>query len=110
MKTSDILIAAKARIDSPEKWCKGVSWRTKSGDVTECSEIAYSCCGYGAITAVLSEDNRASMPHIQANTTLELAIGGQLFSRWNDAPERTHAEVMAAFDRAIAIALEKEAE
>ena len=40
---------------------------------------------------------------------LKCAIGnGHEIVPWNDAPERTHAEVMAAFDRAIAAEQAKE--
>jgi hypothetical protein len=37
----------------------------------------------------------------RAFTALEPFVGGD-FIQWNDAPERTQAEVVDAFDRAIA--------
>ena len=35
---------------------------------------------------------------------LEKAVGINGIEHWNDMPGRTHAEVLAAFDRAIEIA------
>ena len=45
-----------------------------------------------------------------ALATLKRIIGSHEIVPWNDAPERTHAEVMAAFDRAIAAEQAKEPE
>lgn len=40
---------------------------------------------------------------VRALDALRDAIGGtDTVIAWNDAPERTHAEVLAAFDKAIA--------
>lgn len=82
---ADILRAAKARIGTPERWCKG-------------TEAAYegwkldgpTCAAFSLI------DKR------DAYDALCRAAGGACLPSWNDAPERTHAEVMAVFDRAIA--------
>jgi hypothetical protein len=38
---------------------------------------------------------------VRARERLRAAIGNLSIPGWNDAPERTHAEVLAAFDRAI---------
>jgi hypothetical protein len=39
-----------------------------------------------------------------SHAILERAIGERFIGDWNDAPGRTHAEVLEAFDRAIALA------
>ena len=107
MKASEILIAARALIDTPERWVKG----RKPG----------CWCAGDAIMASLP---RYTVPSIRwppvpqygvtnarnaALRALECAIGnGHEIASWNDAPERTHAEVMAAFDRAIVAEQAKE--
>jgi len=78
------LALAKALIDRPEKWRKGASSKTDT-----------AICASQAIYEV-------SGTPISALQSLRAAIGGKRIVGWNDAPERTHAEVMAAFDLAIA--------
>lgn len=91
--TADILRAAKALIDTPEKWRQG--WE----------DYGDRLCMVTAVTHVL---NGAHVPD-PVWQCLGKAIrkgGGSVgpLWRWNDAPERTHAEVMEAFDKAIALA------
>ncbi len=106
--TADILRKAKALIDAPEKWTKGAFCRSAAGKaVSTFSRDAVCFCAVGAIarlevTGVIT-DVRAS----RAEEALRDAIHATAVSHWNDAPERTHAEVMAAFDKAIALAESK---
>lgn len=93
-----VLIKARAKIADPELWGKG-----RRGS----ERPLHTCCAAEAIedTEPVNMDLR-----IKAINALYNAIG---LSRefwmpklpdWNDAPERTHAEVLAAFDKAIAAA------
>ena len=97
-----ILIAARALIATPEKWTQGESARTSYG--LPCgfyADCADQFCMSGALERVCSGDrHRASV----AGNYLRDAISASSFVNWNDAPERTHADVMAAFDRAIELA------
>ena len=88
---SQVLRAARALIGTPDKWWKGGA---NGAGVSKCSAQAiYHQPGYD----------------FDSLNFLSVAIGGKpgcyahIFD-WNDAPERTHADVMAAFDRAIALA------
>lgn len=100
---SQILREARALIDAPEKWVGGgdLSKGAIDGPDTFCA--AYAC------------GNRGNSDNDRARTYLETAIGLSptgMMSRlgaWNDAPERTHAEVMTAFDKAIELAEHEEA-
>lgn len=85
--THEILIAARALIDTPKKWVKSAYHREKNG--------LHSYCAAGALISV-------EAPGRTAYDCLAEAIGYRCVSDWNDAPERTHAEVLAAFDKAIA--------
>lgn len=90
-----ILIKARAKIADPANWGKG--FRTVCGG----HRTLETCCASEAIDAVAATSKirsaafRALAAAAQCDTTIPL---------WNDAPERTHAEVLAAFDKAIASA------
>lgn len=86
-EVADVLRRAKALIDTPEKWTQG----NFCGDHD-------SFCAWGAIfRAAASVNAQSPEPYNQM-----CKVVGQHLPNWNDATERTHAEVMAAFDRAIA--------
>jgi hypothetical protein len=93
MKTVDVLFAARTLIDTPEKWIKG---RFFGGG------------GYSVLGAVYEGARKVgaaklTYPAIEA---LGRAIFGHpvdcSIEAWNDALERTHADVLAAIDTAIA--------
>ncbi len=91
------LIAAKALIDAPEKWCQGTTSKSyPDGSIGRCA--------FGALVAVnyRREDNRlfrgaynALLGEIPSSATMATSV-----ERFNDT--HTHAEVMALWDRAIA--------
>mgnify|MGYP000343617243 CR=1 FL=1 len=99
MTTREILIAAKAKIDTPEKWAQGCEARDANGDPCGTkTPVAVRRCTIGAVNAVTSTcaDANAALRAISAVANTHLRI-----MAWNDHPDRTHAEIMAAFDRAI---------
>ena len=89
-----ILRRAKALIDRPEKWFGPAAHGMHSGAL--CAGIAiyraagmtFDAWGHPAVTFF-------------CQTVRGTDRGVPL---WNNAPERTHAEVMSAFDKAIALA------
>ena len=94
LSTADILRRAKAAIGTPDRWCKD-TLRDDAGRM----------CVLGAIKLVASGDVTAcSLANIPPWEALMEAIPGGDPITFNNAPERTHDEVMAAFDRAIEIA------
>lgn len=93
------LRAAKSRIITPETWNQGCAAVDRSGE--ECfawSKRAHRRCTWGAIAADENNTAAAFRYFRAANPDIDR------FADWNDHPERTHDEVMAAFDRAIAFA------
>jgi len=115
MKPSEILIAARALVDTPDKWTKGSYAKDGQGrQVPSYSEQAQCFCTLGAFfhaSASFHEKPFIQTPEHelmerQARRALGNAINPKalfiLFADWNDAPERTHAEVLAAYDKAIA--------
>lgn len=100
-KTSDILRAAKRLIDTPDKWCQGTIAKGKSGrPVLRDGGYATSYCMVGAVgkAARAAKFDRPILPDVFTG------LGEYHPGIWNDRGGRTHAEVMQAFDRAIALA------
>ena len=94
---ADVLRRAKALIGRPESWCKGM-FRT---------EMKY--CARGAITNAvvdLEQMGAKRIAHLvpRAEQLLSRAIAKKNIEQWNDSPFTLHADVIAAFDRAIALA------
>lgn len=97
MTPSEILKAARQKITPPEAWTKRAAARDHLGATVFADDKTAVCwCSIGAVwaTAYLCDE---------AASYLDEVAGGAI-TLFNDAPERTHAEVLAAFDRAIALA------
>lgn len=100
MTELDVLIAARDLIARPGGWTQG--YIARLGDDRPCTyEYSYAAkfCLAGAVAKVAL--------HIRPLTQftalfhwLDEFAGGSL-TRWNDAPERTQADVVALLDRAI---------
>lgn len=104
MTTLEILIAARALIDAPEKWCQGMNAVDADGNqVWPTNPRAKARCGSGALSKVCQVYQSDVEDGQKAWDILADVVGG-LFSNWQDEPSRTHAEVLAAWDAAIAIA------
>ena len=99
------LRAAKALIDTPEKWCKlSVAEDANGNPVDPESSQACCFCSHGAVRRV----TRSTYDRLAAFKALEQATPRPWWHRtsnvtsFNDHPYATHADVMALFDRAIA--------
>lgn len=90
-----VLIKARAKITEPARWGKGSRGYSRSRD---------SCCAAEAIEDVTLITRPELALRVRAYDALRDAIHCRDLTSWNDAPERTHAEVLAAFDRAIEVA------
>lgn len=91
-----VLIKARALIAVPEKWGKGQR---------RIDRPIETCCAAEAIEeAERAGDRRMAAYHaIQRAAGIRKGVSIPILD-WNDAPERTHADVLAAFDKAIASA------
>lgn len=96
MTALEILRRARASISLPEKWTQGVEARNARGvEVNAESRSAVCWCAVGALRAANGGEF-----HVDAYDALVDATGCEFPSQFND--KRTHAEVLVAFDRAIA--------
>ncbi len=96
MDAKEVLERAKKLIENPVNWIKHANARDAHGyAVNARSEDAVCFCMMGALfhAGSLGIDD----PYWALRAVLHEGI-----VEWNDHPNRTHAEVLAAFDRAIA--------
>ena len=111
MKTSEFLIAAKAHIDTPDKWCQGSSAKDKYGNKVYVSH-SYACkfCSYGALDKekqiLLGEEmlpSEINDLHEKAEIFLcrqtVYIRSGQGLASFNDS--HNHTEVMSMWDATI---------
>ncbi len=87
LTAKEVLIQARARIDTPDKWCQGKFWDGNR------------CCMIGAIHSVGQTLGIAGTPAAIAFNTLRQFTCGDT-AKFNDT--HTHAEVLEVFDKAIA--------
>ena len=99
-KIKMVLRKARALIDTSERWTQGIIAENIGGVVSRCAS--------GAIEAVMLDDlyldHEYEIVLDYLLETVESDNPGTIFCNvpdWNDAPERTHKEVMQAFDRSI---------
>ena len=95
----DVMKLAREKIATPERWGKGTR-----GSKAYHDRPLTTCCAAEAIEDSCPVDMDL---RLGAYAALKKAAGidqrGVTFTilDWNDAPERTHAEVLAGFDKAI---------
>lgn len=109
MTVREVLVAARALIDTPEKWVKGTVAAYANGD--RCSVDSPKACRFCAYGSLLLATERDADLVRRAEQALDVAAGATdpfEYIRINDAPSTTHADVLALFDRAIAACPEVE--
>lgn len=89
IKAKEILIRARSLIENPAKWIKGPSGR---------------CGEYCALNAIFAADFSTPVQEREAIGLFIHVIREPSIAYWNDRPERTHQEVLNAFDQAISLA------
>ena len=76
MKTSEILKAAWAKIDSPEKWTTGAFARNELGQSVLPTDPKATCfCSLGALNAVRKESDHAFYNAVSALRGVAMALG-----------------------------------
>jgi hypothetical protein len=96
----EALIRARAKVESG--WSQGAYARNSAGHIVSADHpFAVAFCPAGAIIAETPFDVDTWRA---AHAAFRRALGITSLFEWNDAPSRTRADVLAAFDRAIAAA------
>lgn len=103
MKDITVLKRARAFLLKPGGWTKGRLARDKKGrEVPVTSRRAVSFCAVGAICRVLKIDSQILGQGTPAHDLLLPGTGETFVVDFNDKKGRTQAQVLKAFDRAIA--------
>lgn len=119
MTTAELLRAARALIAVPERWTQRATARDRAGAWCGAGDPrAARWCPDGALRNRVYRGKKSwplglrrdrARAYVAALRALEAAIGVPVLQHWNDAPGRTHAQVVAAFSMAIALAEREEA-
>ena len=108
MTPKEILIAARDYLRDPSHWHKGgLNGPNNSVCMIRSMDLAKRPAFILTPQGLLDLEHPANIARYRADVYLGNAIGlkdGIGIGFWNDAPERTHADVMAAFERAIVLA------
>jgi hypothetical protein len=96
------LRAARALIE--RGWTQGAPARTKGGVPVWGGESSAVCWCVVSAMCRATPDGQTALLSVPLRKTIGLSDNGGGLTEWNDAPERTQAEVLAAFDRAIELA------
>lgn len=96
MNTREILIGARERI--ARGWAQGNFAYNAEGDRVGSSDP--EACKWCVVGAIYATTDR---PFLRQDAMSAVAVHSKTGALpiWNDAPERTQADVLAAFDRAI---------
>ena len=97
--TLEILKKARELISDPSRWTQGTYARNSNGSQEFIMSPAAVCfCTIGAVRRVCGDK---SYGHALFSLAARLPDPPLELSDFNDAPNRTHAEVLALFDKAI---------
>jgi hypothetical protein len=103
---ADTLRAARKLIKPVGRWNKGSLARTAKRGGFLCSALSADAtcwCAEGAVVAVTRAFDHPAFD------VLRQAIGGDI-AQFNDARSTTHRDILAAFDKAIALAEQQESQ
>ena len=97
-----LLKAVRERLADEARWTKGKAARDANGIGTQFESAAAACfCLVGAIWCEFPNSYLSQKETNRIAAMLEFQ-NWEAASFWNDAPERTHADVIARLDTALA--------
>jgi hypothetical protein len=92
------LLRMRELLATPDRWTQGVLAKDANGAPVSCDSDRASCwCFVGASFG-------AKIAPLEVAYLAEAMSPYAHWATWNDAPERTHADVLDLIDRAIEIA------
>ena len=106
MTPSTLALARRVRalLEAPERWTQGAIACDGDGEMVSAHARTAVCwCMIGAINRCAARARASVDVNLELRRLLEKARGGtEPLDFWNDAPGRTHADVLALLDRVIA--------
>src|SRR5271163_287044 len=109
LKPITILRRARALIADPKTWIKGAFKRRKAGRDCYCAQGAIAAAsGVRIRTSATLQDGPLPLGYYEAQSLLRKICSsgnwGNSIAQFNDSKATTHDVMLAAFDRAIALA------
>jgi len=101
--TLEVLKTARELISVPERWTKGAFARNYSKEECDPEDTMAMCwCVHGAFEKISldCDENIADSIYLARRQYMKFIKCGVI--SFNDAPERTHSEILEVFDKAIA--------
>lgn len=103
MTPLQLLKKARALLAKPKAWIQGSEARTANGtSVCATTRGAIRFCALGALYKAEGVNPMDSGDRDVARWALRRAVKNDHLVSWNDAPRRTHAQILKGFDKAIA--------
>ncbi len=105
MTPSTLALARRVRalLEAPERWTQGHMAETAKGSACRSeSRHAARWCLLGAVTRSWAELDSDWQDEDELSIALRAYTGPDGLIHWNDAPGRTHADVLALLDTVIA--------
>ena len=107
--THAVLVAARALLTPPAAWTRVAFARNEAGNSTISGDPSAVCwCAVGAVNrAARTQFGVCGLQAMTAVDALATALGALVadtsggVAAYNDAPERTHEEILELFDKAI---------
>lgn len=99
--TIDVLKAARTLLGPASAWIQGNYAQGPHGPVGLYARGTCQWCLMGALIACSTPEDAYSAAYFMLSVDSRLPPWQQLIT-WNDAPERTHADVLDLLDRTIA--------
>lgn len=103
MTTLEVLRGMRELLAEPARWTQKAPARNAAGTPTSAvlDPEACSWCVFGAAFRIAPRHSNAAMKRLKERLNDDRPGAYIGVARWQDEPERTHAEVLALFDRAI---------
>jgi len=99
MTDRELLLALRAKLATPDRWTKGMAAKDFNGSPADpCGGDAISWCLVGACDEIGDLSSYRDAAYLLGF----VGTSGHLdMVDWNDAPDRTHADVLARIDEAL---------
>jgi len=102
MNSVEVLLAAKELLNDPKCWTKGTVARNANGGAVAPNNTDAVCwCAVGALAKICKYPFNPTLYETVIYAFENVSSRQNGIGYWNDDKDRTHEEVLNAFDRAI---------
>ena len=95
-KATYVLTRMRRLLSDPARWVQGTNHELGEGQWSHCMMGAWLECSGGDL-----HENNVALTAVARHIPASEHVGRKNITRWNDAEDRTHSEVLDVLDRAI---------